>query len=116
MEHEWKSDMVTIAKAKADLIKSLINPDAVRSQAQADTYTHICKGVKVHNETGVLYVYGNRVNKVIRKEGVYKSKNSSALTIAKDEIRKLLKTNKFRMFIMAEAKSFKANGETLEIN
>lgn len=112
----WKSDMVTMALAKADLIKDLTSPDKVRSQAQADAYTHICKGVKVHNDTGVLYVYGNRVNKVVHKEGNYPTKNSRPLTIAKDELRKLLKTGKFRQFIMAEATSFKANGETLEVN
>ena len=112
---EWKSDMVTMAKAKAELIKSLTNPDEVRSQAQADAYTHICKGVKVHNETGVLYVYGNRVSKVVHVEGNYPVKNSRPLTVAKDELRKLLKTGKFRQFIMAEATSFKANGEILEV-
>lgn len=112
---QWKSDMVTMAKAKAELIKSLTNPDEVRSQAQQDAYTHICKGVKVHNETGVLYVYGNRVNKVVHVEGCYPTKNSRPLTVAKDELRKLLKTGKFRQFIMAEATSFKANGEVLEV-
>lgn len=113
---QWNSDMVTMAQAKADLIKSLTKADEVRSQAQADAYTHICKGVKVHNQNGCLYVYGNRVNKVIHKQGEYKSVNSRPLTIAKDELRKLLKTGKFRQFIMAEATSFKANGETMEVN
>ena len=113
---QWKSDMVTMAKAKAELIQSLTKPDETRSQAQADAYTHICKGVKVHNQSGCLYVYGNRVNKVIHKQGEYKSINSRPLTIAKDELRKLLKTGKFRQFIVAECDSFRANSETLEIN
>jgi len=113
---QWKSDMVTMAKAKAELIQSLTKPDETRSQAQADAYTHICKGVKVHNDTGVLYVYGNRVKKTVHVEGEYPVKNSRPLTVAKDELRKLLKTGSFRQFIMAEASSFKANGETLEVN
>jgi hypothetical protein len=114
-EGKWSSDMVTMIKAKAELIKNLISPNEARSQALANAYTHICKGVKVHNETGVLYVYGNRVNKVVHVEGFYTEKNKRALTVAKDELRKLLKTSKFRQFIMADATTFKANGETLEI-
>jgi hypothetical protein len=55
------------------------------------------------------------VNKVVHLEGFYSEKNKRALTVAKDELRKLLKTSKFRQFIMADATTFKANGETLEI-
>lgn len=113
---QWNSSMKLMIEAKADLIKDLTKPDEVRSQAQADAYTHICKGVKVHNDKGTLYVYGNRVNKVVHVEGNYPVKNSRPLTVAKDELRKLLKTGKFRQFIMAEATSFKANGETLEVS
>ena len=115
-EGKWSSDMVTMIKAKAELIKNLISPNEARSQALANAYTHICKGVKVHNQSGMLYVYGNRVNKVIHNQGEYKSVNSRPLTIAKDELRKLLKTGKFRQFIVAECDSFRANGETLEVN
>ena len=114
-KREWNSPMVLIEQAKAALIKSLTKPNENMSNAQKDAYTHICKGVKIHNDTGILYVYGNRVNKVVHVEGNYPPENKFPLTVAKDEIRKLLKTSKFRQFIMAEAASFKANGETLEI-
>lgn len=112
----WKSPMIEIFKAKEALLASFEQPDKVRSDAQKDTYEHISKGLKVHNETGALYVYGYLKSKKILIKGEYKTVNSSAQTIAKDEIRKHLRTGKFRMFVLDSFHVLKSNGKSLFID
>jgi hypothetical protein len=114
-EHEFKSDESLLKEARQALIDSFINPSKAQSEAQKDAYTHICEGLKVHNVTGELYIYGYRENKTVIKQGEYKTVNSKPLTIAKDEIRKLLKTNKFVNFSLEVGNTLKLNGETLEL-
>lgn len=80
----------------------------------ADTYTGICGGVKVHRETGEVFIYGRTVNKTVITPGVHKAVKSSPKTIAKNELRKLLDSGKFRQFSIAELHSARMNGETLE--
>lgn len=59
-EHDFKSPNTLIEAARLELIAAFKKPDAVRSEAQKDAFTPIFAGVKVHNETGVLYIYGYR--------------------------------------------------------
>jgi hypothetical protein len=82
------------------------------SQAQADTYTYINKGMKIHNETGALYVSGFVVSKTVIVEGEYKTVNSADKTIMKNLIKKHLnfKMNSFRSFSFVNADSYKING------
>ena len=114
-KQEWKSSLVLIEQARQKLINNLTNPSKNASEGQQDAYTQITSGVKVHNDTGVLYIYGLRVSKTIHKEGVYPSSNKRALTIAQDELKKHLKTNNFRVFIISECDSIKGNGEEIVI-
>jgi hypothetical protein len=111
----FKSDLAILKEAKAELIAAFIKPNENRSNGQIDAYTTIFSGVKVHNETGKLYVYGYRVNKTVLIEGTYKTVKSSALTIAKNELRKHLKTDKFVNFSIEIGNTIKANGETIEL-
>ena len=111
----FKSDLAILKEAKAELIAAFIKPNENRSNGQIDAYTTIFSGVKVHNETGKLYVYGYRVNKTVLVKGEYKTVKSRPLTIAKDELRKLLKTDKFVNFSIELGNEIKANGETIEI-
>lgn len=62
-DHEFKSDLALIEEARVALIAELTNPNANRSQAQADAYTPIVDGLKVHNETGKLIIYAFREKK-----------------------------------------------------
>ena len=113
-----KSSVIDLEKAKVELINAFIKPNENRSNAQIDAYTQIgIKGMKVHNETGLLYIYGFLQNKTVVTPSTepYKVVNSSVLTIAKNELRKLLKTSNFRMFSVAVGNTIKASGETLEI-
>jgi hypothetical protein len=112
---KWKSAMVDIIKARTTLIEAFISPSKARSEGQINAYTIITDGVKVHNETGLLYIYGYRVKKEVLQEGSYPVVNSRKDTIAKDEIRKLLKTNNFVNFSIEVGNEIRANGETLEL-
>ena len=113
--YQFKSELSVLEQAKNELIASFIKPNENRSNGQIDAYTPIVSGLKVHNETGLLYIYGYRENKTILIEGTYKSVNSSKLTIAKNELRKLLKTGKFTQYSIEIGNEIRANGETIEL-
>lgn len=111
---EWQSAMADVIVAKQQLINNLVKPDAVKSQAQKDAYFHLNNGLKVHCETGEIYVFGMRVSKTIITPIEYKEVNSSKLTIAKNELRKLMKSTKYRQFIFQlNGMTIKASGEEI---
>jgi len=110
-----KLDSALLETARLELIESFINPSENRSNGQIDAYTHIFSGVKVHNETGKLYIYGYRENKTVIQEGTYKTVNSKPLTIAKNELRKQLRTGKFTQYSLEIGNELRLNGETLEL-
>jgi hypothetical protein len=114
-DHTFKSPIDLIEDARLDLIVSFLSPDENRSKGQTEAYTTIFSGVKVHNTTGLLYVYGYRVNKTVIKEGEYKEVKSNPKTIAKNELRKLLKTSKFTQYSIEIGNTIKAIGETIEL-
>jgi len=82
--------LAVIEKAKANVLKSLVNPSKVHSDAQKNAYTHIAKGIKVHNETGKLYISGIQRRSHTTIPGTYKAKNQKDLTLAQNEIKEFL--------------------------
>lgn len=106
-------DTILLEKARVELINSFINPNENRSQGQIDTYTIITKGIKVHNETGEIYIFGLRNSKTVIEQGVYPIVNSRALTIAKNQLKKDLKSNKFTQYKFSSTSTIKMNGEEL---
>jgi hypothetical protein len=114
-KHEFKSSIIDLEKARVELINAFITPNENRSNGQKEAYEHISSGLKVHNQTGLLYIYGYRINKTVLVKGEYKKVNSSALTIAKNELRKLLKTDKFVNFSLEVGNTLKMAGDTLEL-
>lgn len=111
-----KSTLELLEEARHVLIEAFKNPNENRSNGQIEAYTHILPGVKVHNETGILYVYGYREQKTVLVKGEDKKPvKSAALTIAKDELRKLLKTGKFTQYALEVGNEIRANKETLEL-
>ena len=114
-DHEFKCNKADFDVARLELIVSMIKPNENRSNGQKDAYTPIFSGVKVHNETGVLYIYGYRVSKKVLVEGEYKEVKSSPKTLAKKEIQKLLKTGKFAQYAIEVGNTLKAQGETIEL-
>jgi hypothetical protein len=116
-QYRWKSSMVDIMKAKTDVLESLRNPSAIISKAQTDAYESIIgNSLKVHKGTGELYVYGYLKSKKVLEAGQYDADSRRPSTIAKDEIRKLLRTGKFRMFNLTVDNELVCNGKTLTID
>jgi hypothetical protein len=110
----FKSSLIDIEKARISLIESFLKPNENRSNGQKNAYYHINNAIKVHVETGEIFIYGYREHKEVLIEGEYKEVKSSSLTIAKNELRRLLKTNKFKYFKLDNLDTLKANKETLE--
>lgn len=84
----------------------------------ADTYVPVegIPGVRVHKETGTIYVAGLLEHKTILEEGApYPPVNSAPLTIAKRKIEKTLPSGRFRLLIIKRVKRIAAMGEVLEI-
>lgn len=63
-----------------------------------DEQGNYIKGVKLHTATQALHLYGLIVHKRVHIPGMYKKSNKRALTVAKDQLRKLCPVNKFRQF------------------
>lgn len=110
-----EGDPILLAQARTELINSFIKPNENISNGQINAYVNILPGLKVHIETGEIYIYGYRENKTIVQKGEYKEVKSKPLTIAKNILRKLLKTNKFTQYKISNIGKITANKETLEI-
>lgn len=84
----------------------------------ADTYVFPkgLDGIKVHKETGELYVTGLVQSKVTLEEGEYKVVKSKPLTLAKKEIEKDLPSSKFRTYILRNIKAVSKKGITVEFH
>lgn len=106
-------DSILLEKARVELINSFIKPNENRSNGQIEAYTIVAKGIKVHNETGEIYIFGLRNNKTIIEQGVYPIVNSRPLTIAKNQLKKDLKSNKFTQFKLSATSVIRTNGQEL---
>ena len=107
-------DVITLEKARVELLNAFLKPNLNRSNGQKNAYTNITTGLKVHNETGALYVWGFRVKKIVISDGTYPIVNSRVLTIAKNILRKNLKTSKFTQYKISNIETMTLNGQTLE--
>lgn len=110
---KFGGDTLLLEKARVELINSFIKPNENRSQGQIDAYTIAAKGIKVHNESGDIYIFGLRVNKSVVEQGVYPIVNSKPLTLAKNTLRRELKSNKFTQYKINATTAIKLNGEEL---
>jgi hypothetical protein len=88
-----------------------------QSNAQKDTYTKVTDCIKMHNETGELYIYAIGHSKQIVTPIEYKPVNSKPLTLAQNMVKKYfdLTTAKYRSFVVNEDKmeSIKITGDTI---
>ena len=100
-------------EARIALLNANLKPSKA-SKAQTDAYTTICSNLRMHNETGRLYVYGFRVSKTVLKAVEYPEVNNTPLTIAKNKIRKELKVPKFRQYCLDKLVEIRMQGQTLE--
>lgn len=111
---QWNCPMVDIIKAQTELLNSLIKPSEVRSQGQKDAYIHLNEALKLHADTLELYVFGSKVKKTVTEAVDYGADTRKPLTKAKDEIRQLLKSTKYRQFkFKLDGMKMRTNGEEL---
>jgi hypothetical protein len=116
--HTAENVKQAIAKLIAGFEKNS-NPETASNQsvAQKDTYTKITDCIKMHNETGELYIYAIGHSKKVVKEIEYKPVNSNALTLAQNAVKKYfdLTTAKYRSFVVSEDKmeSVAITGDTV---
>ncbi len=74
------------------------------------------KGVKMHTETGELYIYGLAHQKVVREPGKpRKPVKSAELTIEKEKLRKKCVVSKFRQFKITPDKLESISVENLSL-
>jgi hypothetical protein len=107
-------DAETLETARVELLNSLIKPSETRSEAQTDTYLNINQALKIHKESLAIFVYGYCENKRVITEGEYKEVKSRPLTIAKNFIKKNMRTGKFRQYKLDEITMLKVGGLTIE--
>jgi hypothetical protein len=83
----------------------------------ADVYVNLenVKGVRIHKDTGEVYVSGLIENKTVIQTGTYKTVNSSAKTLAKRAIEKTLPSGRFRLYKLGNVARAALNGEVLEM-
>lgn len=73
------------------------------------------KGIKIHRETGNLHLFGLHVNKKVLVPGTYKEVKSRPLTVAKDQLRKLVPVERFRQFIVEPGQVETVNVEGMQL-
>jgi len=69
------------------------------------------KGIKIHNESGKLHMWGFVIGKETLKDGTFKEVKSSEKTLAKKKIEALTTLSKFRQFIVDRSKVVVSEGE-----
>ena len=106
-------DNELLEAARVALLDSFIKPSKTRSEGVANAYTHLGAGLKIHNESQKLFVYGMKVHKRVIKEGDEKEDTRSNLTKAKDKIRSLLKSTQYRQYEIERSIQYKIKGDTI---
>ena len=109
-------DSSIVETAKDELLTSLITPNQNRSDGQTNAYTYVGPNMKVHNETGKLYIAAPSVSKTVIVEGEYKKVNSQPKTIAKRIIQKGMGSAKFKLFVVDEINKIATSGDTISIS
>jgi hypothetical protein len=84
-----------------------------KEKIKINNFIPISNGLKLHNETNELYVYGMQIHKTVLEEGEYKEVKSKPITVAKNLIRKKLRTSKYRQYKIGKAEQFKISGDTI---
>ena len=119
LEHDELEDKVFAELCRVELIDSMENP-----QQRKYPYTHINEALKVHNDSGKVFIWGMVHSKKINKDGVYKEKKTpttekAILSAKKVKMKNILKklfvyTSNYRMYTMTEIDTMKINGDTIE--
>jgi hypothetical protein len=106
-------DKKLLEVARLELLASAKEPNAKMSAGQIDAYTYLCAGLKMHNDTKVLFLQGFNVSKKVVNEGETKADVRQPKTKAKDAIRKYLKATKYRQYNLNKLSQMTINKTTL---
>ena len=123
-------DRATFITAQAELMKSAkmslgINDDTMnktdkdkhsnRSNGQKNAYVKVANNMKFNLEKQQLHIFAKEVRKTILVEGEYPQVNKRAKTMAKDYIKKSMKSSKYRNYVISNLDEIKINGDTIVI-
>jgi len=111
-----KSLKMSLGKLDETMTKNEIEQHSNRSNGQKDAYISIAPNVKYNVEKMEVHIFAKKHQKTILVEGTYKSVKSRAKTIAKNVIKKDMKSTQYRNFIITNIESVKVNGDTIEIS
>jgi hypothetical protein len=134
LENAYKSDLETVTAYKLKLetelqaiteMKASLENSLEKGIGNNDSYTQkdkwktVAKNVRLSLDEQTIQLLGMVFDKKVIEKGVFKKVNSSAKTIAKKQIRKLLelKAPRTRAFSVAveNIERIAANGDTIEI-
>jgi len=125
-----KFDRATFITAQAELMKSIkmslrINDDTMnktdkdkhanRSNGQKNAYVKVAKNMKFSLVDKQLHIFAKEVRKTILVEGEYPTVNKRTKTMAKNFIKKQMKSSKYRTYILSKFGKIKINGDTIEL-
>lgn len=108
-------------KAKDELAeslrKSLAGESTPQSEGQHNAYLPIAVGLRWNITNSELHITGVSHSKEILVAGVYKTVKSQPKTLAKNEIKKHFRSEKYRTFRVTNLSGeLKVNGEIIEIS
>jgi hypothetical protein len=87
------------------------------ANTNAETYDETpVKGIKIHRVTREFHATGLSVQKNVIEPGTYPADRRRPLTKAKDAIRAVLPSGKFRQFALGNLIEARVNGETIELD
>lgn len=81
----------------------------------AGVYTSLARGIKQHNDNGQVHITGFTIGKKVIVEGVHKQVKSSAKTLAKNALRRAMKSGKFRQFVFDNLEGARLEGKTFTL-
>jgi len=93
--------------------KDSIDQHTNASSSQIELYNKVIQNVKQHIHNEMLYLHGMLIKKTVVTPGEYPQRNKRILTRAKDTIRRVLSTSKYRHFFLSNITNIKINGKEL---
>jgi hypothetical protein len=84
---------------------------------QEDLYLHICKGLRYNQNSNQLHLTGYSISRQVIQPGVFKPRKSSEVVLAKQALKRRMKSGRFRAFVLdvENISGLKCNGKVLEI-
>ena len=107
-------DKVLGERAKQELIASFGQPHRRQSEAQISAFGELSDALKIHHESGTVYVQGYLVKKDVIVEGNRRTTNSAPKTILKNILReKFCSTANYRQYAVESIGDMSVNGNTI---